>query len=220
MSADKQLVEEAGVPELVEDEEVSNGSEAEEAKEWDDWQADGEDESAARTKCVACDEILESAEAALAHLKEKHGFDLVSFVKASSSDASLRMYNYIKAVNYLRSKGHQEVVKIEGEEWKSDVYLKSNTTEEDPLLFFDIDEDDSDSDATFHLPASAIPSSSQEAQLDLSKLSREELEKALSSALSQQSASSQKLAILEQHLTSLQRLNKSLLDGTKGRERK
>lgn len=213
MSAEKVEKEEGGVPELVDEEEAMNGEGSEvgeDAKEYDDWQADEDEEGASRTKCVACDEVLESAEAVLAHMKEKHGFDLIAFVKASTNDASLRMYHYIKLVNYLRATGHQEIIKIEGEAWKQDQYLKSSL-EEDPLLFIDIDDNDNEDDSTFTLPASAIPSDAA-AALDFSKLDRQQLEAALAKALNAQSSSSQKLSSLEQQIAFLTRINKTLLD--------
>lgn len=210
MSSKKVEKEEGGVPELVEEEQMSNG-EGSDVKDYDDWQADEEEEGASRTKCVACGEVLESAEAVLAHMKEKHGFDLIAFVKASTNDASLRMYHYIKLVNYLRTKGDQATIKIEGEAWKSDEYLKS-PLEEDPLLFIDIDgDDDGDDDSTFTLPASAIPSDEAAAR-DFSKLDRQQLEAALLSALNSQSSASQKLATMEQQIAFLTRINKTLLD--------
>lgn len=217
MSEEKQKVEEIGVPELVDDEMSSNGSEGSDVKEWDDWQADEADEGETRTKCVACGEVFESAEAALAHMREKHGFDLVAFVKASTSDLSERMYHWIKMVNYLRAKGDQEVIKVDGEEWKDEKYLKPvQVEEEDPLLFYDIDNADADH-APFHIPvgsaniSSATSATSQSS--DFSSLSREALEKLLSSTLQQQSATSERLSLLEQQLSSLQRINKTLLDG-------
>lgn len=213
MSAEKVVVEESQMPELVEDEEASQGGSdnGSDAKDWDDWNADGDDEEeASQTKCVACSTILDSVEAALAHMKDKHAFDLVSFVQGSSSDISLRMYNFIKVVNYLRAKGDQEKIEVENEEWKDEKWLKSAFSD-DPLLTYDLDDAAAD-DAPFHLPTETLSAATAPATFD--GMSREELEKQLASSLKLQSATAQKVAFLEQQLASLQRLNKSLLDGT------
>lgn len=217
------------MPELVE--EVV--SENDENKEWDDWHADADEvEEATPTLCVACESVFASSEQCLAHIKEAHGFDFLAFLKASTSDPSLRMYHHIKLVNYLRhhygvssseaskvkdSSTVAKQVKVEGEEWNSEKYLKSKI-EDDPLLYIDADDEDGqdEDDAPFKLPSEAAPS---KPGYQFKDLSREALEAKLASALEEQAAASEKLAYLEQHLASLQRLNKTLLDEPEPRSR-
>lgn len=206
------MAEETKMPELVEDPVSDN----DENKDWNDWNAeDDEEEVTAKVKCVCCDEEFESSAACLAHIKEVHGFDFLAFLEASTSDASLRMYHRIKLVNYLRSLGPTKMLKVEGEEWKSEKYLKS-ILEDDPLLYLHYDDEDEAEDAPFQLPKEAAPTRDVH---KFDSLTREALEAKLTTALEEQAAAAAKLAYLEQHLASLQRLNKTLLDEPEARSR-
>lgn len=203
MSASKQ--DQDAMPALVEDGEGAHGE-----KDWNDWNADDEDEgSHVKTQCVACSEHFDTCEACLAHLKVDHEFDLVSFVLASTSDASLRMYHFIKLVNYLRSLGPRKEIKIEGETWKEDKFLAPARDDEDPLLCYHLD-DLTAEEAPFRLPASSPHPHAR----PFKDMPREELENRLEKTIAENAATHDKLAYLEQHLASLQRLNKALLDGT------
>jgi CRISPR/Cas system-associated endonuclease/helicase Cas3 len=214
MSANGQSSVEKDIPELVEDEDKLNEVE-DDSKDWDEWHADEDDEeSSAKPKCTSCDEVFASTQAVLAHIKEKHNFDIEAFVKASVSDPSQVMYHHIRLVNYLRSLGAQKEIKIAGEDWKSDKWLKS-ILEDDPLLY-DHEYDDEGAtgemnDAPFKLGYEE--SSPSEAALESFKeMSREEVEKRLRSVLAEKSQMQEKLSYLELHLASLQRLNKNLLE--------
>jgi len=182
----------------------------EQEKDWNDWHADEDDESSqVKTKCVACSEMFDTCEQCLAHIKLEHEFDLVSFVMASTDDPSMRMYFFIKLVNYLRSLGPRKRIQIEGETWKEDKFLTPLKETEDPLLLYHLD-DISGEDAPFRLPATSPHPHAR----PFKDMPREELESRLEKSIAENTATHEKLAYLEQHLASLQRLNKSLLDGT------
>jgi hypothetical protein len=209
MSTINAVTEEPKMPELLDEADKCVGSDNDENKDWHDWHADDDEtEASSKTQCIACAGLFDAPEQCLAHIKQEHSFDLFSFVRASTDDSSLRMYHFIKLINYLRASKPASPIKITDEDWKSDKWLKS-TLEDDPLLYLDLDDEDADDDAPFRLPISA---SSQPIH-SFKDVSREELEKRLAKALDEQHATTEKLAYLEQHLASLQRLNKSLLDG-------
>ena len=216
MSAKAQSSTENEMPELVEDEEKVLEVE-DDSKDWDEWHADDEDmESSAKPKCVACDEHFGNTQATMAHIKAKHGFDFEAFVKASVADPSQVMYHHIRLVNYLRSLGAQKEIKVTGEEWKSEKWLKS-AMEDDPLLYeHEYEEEESkegEDDAPFRLPSEEQGGATkQEAEESFKGMSREEVEKRLRRALLEKNAVQEKLSYLELHLASLQRLNKTLLE--------
>lgn len=205
--------DEPAMPELVEEETNVTGDSQDE-DELEDWVADDADpEDNYSAKCVACDYTADQVKAVVQHIAKTHGFDLMAFVAASTTDEAEKMYNHIKLVNYLRSLGAQDKITVTGEAWKSAEYLAPRL-EEDALLFI-LGEDEEDAarpepEAPFHLPGQSAPAPIA----TLHDLSREELEKKLSEALALQQLSNSKLAALEFQLASLQKFNKTLLDGT------
>ena len=79
---------------------IHANSERNQADNWDDWQEDSMMDSQLLTPCLFCETPLNSAEAALAHTKAEHEFDLNQLRK----DLKLDFYSSIKLINYIRSR--------------------------------------------------------------------------------------------------------------------
>ncbi|XP_078583322.1 protein arginine N-methyltransferase 3-like isoform X2 [Branchiostoma floridae x Branchiostoma japonicum] len=105
-----------------------------------DWEECDDDESGASVLCLFCKEELVSAEDVFQHCKTEHQFDVQKFVIKNNFD----MYGYIKFINYIRSKKPPPTSISEsppGTEapWGSDQYLQP-VLQDDPLLFYDVEE--------------------------------------------------------------------------------
>ncbi|KAI8519131.1 Protein arginine N-methyltransferase 3 [Branchiostoma belcheri] len=107
-----------------------------------DWEEcdDDIDQSDGSVLCLFCKDELLSAEEVFQHCRTEHQFDVQKFVVKNNLD----MYGYIKFINYTRSKkpsptDHSDSSPDTEAPWNSDQYLKP-VLQDDPLLFYDVEE--------------------------------------------------------------------------------
>ncbi|XP_064599715.1 protein arginine N-methyltransferase 3-like [Liolophura sinensis] len=106
---------------------------------WEECDEDGGDQP---TKCLFCDQFMDSADHMFDHCGSCHGLDLI----AACHNAHLDCFMFIKLVNYIRAK-HPRVAECQSmlssavtqnPPWDSDEFMIPNNPE-DPLLQYDIE---------------------------------------------------------------------------------
>lgn len=76
----------------------ADSEEEEEDNSWCEWHEDNVDADEIKVVCLLCHESDDTAEGLLAHMKERHEFDLVKLI----DDNHLDVYQRMKLVNYIR----------------------------------------------------------------------------------------------------------------------
>ena len=137
----------------------------EDERDWSEW-GDGDDDEA--TKSLFSDEILPSAEQAIAYDASEHGFDLRHFRSqviccgltvlaerhnsrsnlCSSEQNKLSDYDTIRCINYIRTEvaaGRLSVEALNGQisgerPWQQDQYMHP-ALPDDPMLFHEFDDE-------------------------------------------------------------------------------
>ncbi|DBB07799.1 hypothetical protein WJX82_004343 [Trebouxia sp. C0006] len=116
-------------------------SEEEDERDWSDW---GDDVDEDLTKSLFSSAILSSAKQAIEHDASEHGFDLRNF----RAQKALTDYDTIRCVNFIRSEvaaGNSPLQALlhnsaAQRPWEKDEYMRP-VLPDDPLLFYDFDED-------------------------------------------------------------------------------
>uniref|UniRef100_A0A7E4W6X2 C2H2-type domain-containing protein n=1 Tax=Panagrellus redivivus TaxID=6233 RepID=A0A7E4W6X2_PANRE len=70
----------------------------EEDLEWHEWQEDNTDEDQLRVICLFCDDSHDKVAPLLAHLNDRHKFDLIGYIEKEKLDT----YGRMKLINHLR----------------------------------------------------------------------------------------------------------------------
>ncbi|VDM58828.1 unnamed protein product [Angiostrongylus costaricensis] len=82
-----------------------DSEEEEEDNSWCEWHEDNVDADEIRVVCLLCHESDDTAEGLLAHMKEKHEFDLVKLIDENHLD----VYQRMKLINYIRKQNFKPV---------------------------------------------------------------------------------------------------------------
>ncbi|KAJ1345753.1 hypothetical protein KIN20_000358 [Parelaphostrongylus tenuis] len=82
-----------------------DSDEEEEDNSWCEWHEDNVDSDEIRVVCLLCHESDDTAEGLLAHMKEKHEFDLVKLI----DENHLNVYQRMKLINYIRKQNFKAV---------------------------------------------------------------------------------------------------------------
>ncbi|PIO73286.1 hypothetical protein TELCIR_04747 [Teladorsagia circumcincta] len=82
-----------------------DSDEEEEDNSWCEWHEDNVDADETRVVCLQCHESDDTAEGLLAHMKEKHEFDLIKLIDENSLD----VYQRMKLINYIRKQNFNAV---------------------------------------------------------------------------------------------------------------
>ncbi|KAM4720800.1 protein arginine N-methyltransferase 3 [Rhinophrynus dorsalis] len=104
---------------------------------------DEEGDTKAEVRCLFCERLFISAEEAFSHCKSQHQFNIHSVVRKYSLD----FYGYIKLINFVRATGctAESLDKVSGPQpWDKEEFLMP-VIKDDPLLQFDIDDLEDDS---------------------------------------------------------------------------
>ncbi|VDL79349.1 unnamed protein product [Nippostrongylus brasiliensis] len=82
-----------------------DSDEEEEDNSWCEWHEDNVDADETRVVCLLCHESDDTAEGLLAHMKEKHEFDLIKLIDENHLD----VYQRMKLINYIRKQNFNAV---------------------------------------------------------------------------------------------------------------
>ncbi|XP_035662587.1 protein arginine N-methyltransferase 3-like isoform X2 [Branchiostoma floridae] len=139
-----------------------------------DWEECDDDESEGSVLCLFCMEELVSAEDVFQHCNTEHQFNVQKFVIKNNLD----MYGYIKFINYIRSEkppptGISESPPGTEAPWDSDQYLQP-VLQDDPLLFYDVEEWTNQAPVTMETEESDITLPSQQYRALLERLHQAE----------------------------------------------
>ena len=145
-------VNDASIPDLLEEESDDNWS------EFEDENIDNSHEQ--QVICIFTDKLFRSAKDYFNHLKEAENFDIWNLVHV---DLKLDFFGYVKLINFLRTKFNNSspptVEKLEDMRkiWDDEMYLKP-VIADDPLLQFMIDEDDNGPHVVVNSSVNSYPS--------------------------------------------------------------
>lgn len=177
--------------------------------EWNEWNEEEEE----NLICVACPKSFKKINEIFNHIEKEHFFNFKDFVLISSPDKSERMYNHIKLINYLRIKGETKQIIIETDDWKNEKYLKP-VLENDSLLYLDIeDQNDQRNDQSYIEDNHEIGKISEGVTKSLDDLNIEDLKNMLLEFKNEILDYKERLARAHNQISSLQRLNRVMLEG-------
>ncbi|XP_047483687.1 protein arginine N-methyltransferase 1-like [Penaeus chinensis] len=102
----------------------------------EDWE-EMEENTEEKIQCLFCKDEVLSINKSLSHIKEKHDFDLASFICKFNLD----QIAFIKLINYIRKENPapKQLIQEKPEKWECDSYMKP-VDANDSWLMFDVEE--------------------------------------------------------------------------------